>query len=124
MCMLRTRAALVRAISSAELSPFALLASPSCRPLQEFEAVWFRWLENIRDWCISRQLWWGHRIPAYYVTFEGEAPEASGVPGRPSEDMARWVVGRSREEAAAAAAKKYPGKACTLHQDEDVLDTW
>ncbi|WIA29336.1 hypothetical protein OEZ86_011841 [Tetradesmus obliquus] len=91
---------------------------------KEFEAVWFRWLENIRDWCISRQLWWGHRIPAYYVTFEGEAPEVSGVPGRPSEDMARWVVGRSREEAAAAAAKKYPGKACTLHQDEDVLDTW
>jgi valyl-tRNA synthetase len=39
---------------------------------QEFEAVWFRWLENIRDWCISRQLWWGHRIPAYYVHFAGE----------------------------------------------------
>jgi len=38
---------------------------------QEFEAVWFRWLENIRDWCISRQLWWGHRIPAYYVHLDG-----------------------------------------------------
>jgi len=33
--------------------------------------VWFRWLENIRDWCISRQLWWGHRIPAYYVHLDG-----------------------------------------------------
>lgn len=33
--------------------------------------MWFRWLENIRDWCISRQLWWGHRIPAFYVIFEG-----------------------------------------------------
>ena len=32
-----------------------------------FEATWFRWLENIRDWCVSRQLWWGHRIPVYYV---------------------------------------------------------
>lgn len=86
--------------------------------------MWFRWLENIRDWCISRQLWWGHRIPAYYITLEGETPEAAGVPGRPSEDMARWVVGRSQEEAAAAAAAKYPGKKFELHQDEDVLDTW
>ena len=32
-------------------------------------ATWFRWLENIRDWCVSRQLWWGHRIPAYFVKF-------------------------------------------------------
>jgi valyl-tRNA synthetase len=39
---------------------------------KEFDAVWFRWLENIRDWCVSRQLWWGHRIPAYYVTLDGE----------------------------------------------------
>lgn len=46
--------------------PFARLHA-----LQEFEATWFRWLENIRDWCISRQLWWGHRIPAYYVQLEG-----------------------------------------------------
>jgi valyl-tRNA synthetase len=45
---------------------------------REFEAVWFRWLENIRDWCISRQLWWGHRIPAYYVTFKGEVGRAQG----------------------------------------------
>jgi valyl-tRNA synthetase len=54
--------------------------------LQEFEAVWFRWLENIRDWCISRQLWWGHRIPAYYITFEGEAPEQSGNEGAKPEE--------------------------------------
>ena len=35
-----------------------------------FKAEWYRWLENIRDWCISRQLWWGHRIPAYFVTVD------------------------------------------------------
>lgn len=47
-----------------------------------------------------------------------------GVPGRPSENMSRWVVGRTQEEAAAAAAAKHPGKKIILHQDEDVLDTW
>ena len=36
------------------------------------EATWYRWLENIRDWCVSRQLWWGHRIPAYFVRIIGE----------------------------------------------------
>lgn len=47
-----------------------------------------------------------------------------GVPGRPSEDTSRWVVGRSRDEAAAAAQAKHPDKKIVLHQDEDVLDTW
>ncbi|PNH02488.1 putative valine--tRNA ligase, cytoplasmic [Tetrabaena socialis] len=91
---------------------------------KEMEAVWFRWLENIRDWCISRQLWWGHRIPAYYVVFEGEDDKASGRPGMPSEDMGRWVIGRTLADATAAAAAKYPGRAFKLEQDEDVLDTW
>mmetsp|Transcript_17141 Transcript_17141/g.42973 ORF Transcript_17141/g.42973 Transcript_17141/m.42973 type:complete len:1295 (-) Transcript_17141:143-4027(-) len=90
---------------------------------KEFEAVWFRWLENIRDWCISRQLWWGHRIPAYYVHFEDEGA-GGGSPGMPSEDMSRWVVGRTREDAEKAAAAQYPGRKVALSQDEDVLDTW
>ncbi len=63
------------------------------------------WLENIRDWCISRQLWWGHRIPVWY-----------GPDGRE-------FVARSEEEAVAAARTHY-GKAVELRQDEDVLDTW
>ncbi|KAL6761966.1 tRNA synthetases class I-domain-containing protein [Haematococcus lacustris] len=91
---------------------------------KEFEAVWFRWLENIRDWCISRQLWWGHRIPAYYIHLEDEGSEAGGSPGMPSEDMSRWVVGRTLAEAQAAAEARYPGRAVRLSQDEDVLDTW
>jgi valyl-tRNA synthetase len=39
---------------------------------QASEKEWFRWLENNQDWCISRQLWWGHRIPAYYVSIKGD----------------------------------------------------
>ena len=88
----------------------------------EFETVWFRWMENIRDWCISRQLWWGHRIPAYYVRLDDE-PDA-GVPGAPSEHMERWVVGHSEVEATAVAAGRYPDRSFELVQDEDVLDTW
>ena len=50
--------------------------------------------------------------------------ESSGRPGAPSEDMSRWVVGRTLEEATASAQAKYPGKEVVLVQDEDVLDTW
>lgn len=90
----------------------------------DFEATWFRWLENIRDWCISRQLWWGHRIPAYYVRFDDEVAETAGSPGAPSERTDRWVVAETEEAARKLAETKYPGRAFTLAQDEDVLDTW
>ena len=66
-----------------------------------FDKTYLHWLENIRDWCISRQLWWGHRIPAYYCDECGE-----------------MVVGREMPE-------KCPKCGCThMHQDEDTLDTW
>ena len=66
-----------------------------------FDKTYLHWLENIRDWCISRQLWWGHRIPAYYCDECGE-----------------MVVAREMPE-------KCPKCGCThMHQDEDTLDTW
>lgn len=66
------------------------------------------WMENIKDWCISRQLWWGHRIPAYYLPKGG------------------FVVATSKEEALALAKTKvdYPITEADLRQDEDCLDTW
>lgn len=68
------------------------------------------WMENVKDWCISRQLWWGHRIPAYYY----------------SEGQNDFVVAKTIEEAAQIATEKL-GRTITpndLRQDEDALDTW
>uniref|UniRef100_A0A6Q2ZNU4 valine--tRNA ligase n=1 Tax=Esox lucius TaxID=8010 RepID=A0A6Q2ZNU4_ESOLU len=72
--------------------------------------TWFNWMDNIRDWCISRQLWWGHRIPAYFVTTNILSPSVQDMDGH------YWVSGRTEDEA--------KEKAITLRQDEDVLDTW
>ena len=77
----------------------------------KYVTTYRNWLENIQDWCISRQLWWGHRIPAYFI--DGEEEE-------------RFVVALTKEEALAKAQEKY-GKEITmemLHRDEDALDTW
>jgi valyl-tRNA synthetase len=59
----------------------------------EHEKTWFQWLDNIRDWCVSRQLWWGHQIPAWFATKKGEADISKN-------DMAhndRWIVARTEE---------------------------
>jgi len=69
--------------------------------------VWYNWLHDIHDWCISRQLWWGHRIPVYYVDGSSD-----------------YVVARSLEEAVDRAVEKGYSKDVRLEQDEDVLDTW
>ena len=72
---------------------------------KRWEKVYYNWLENIRDWTISRQIWWGHRIPAYYT-----------------EDGTIFVA-RSYEEALEQAKEKF-GKEVTLREEPDVLDTW
>ncbi|XP_074120908.1 valine--tRNA ligase, mitochondrial [Sminthopsis crassicaudata] len=75
---------------------------------------WQHWFSNISDWCVSRQLWWGHQIPAYRVFGkEGDIEEC-------------WVVGRSEAEARKVAAELIgrPEKELTLERDPDVLDTW
>ncbi|PVG02364.1 putative VAS1-valyl-tRNA synthetase [Serendipita vermifera] len=81
------------------------------------EAEWYSWLTGIQDWCISRQLWWGHRCPAYLICIEGE-------PRPDPADSESWVVGRTLEEATERATEKAAGRKFTLEQDEDVLDTW
>ena len=75
----------------------------------KFKNTYKYWMENVKDWCISRQLWWGQRIPAYYL---------------PNKE---FVVAESKEQALEIARKEYdlPGlKLEDLKQDEDVLDTW
>jgi valyl-tRNA synthetase len=77
---------------------------------EKFKNTYRHWMENVKDWCISRQLWWGHRIPAWYFS------------DRPSD----YVVAKTQEEALALASEK-AGRAISvseLRQDEDVLDTW
>jgi valyl-tRNA synthetase len=90
------------------------LAQPALKAVREgrtafvpknWEKTYFEWLENIQPWCVSRQLWWGHRIPAWY-----------------DEDGNAYV--EETEEAALAAARAKLGDGVTLTRDEDVLDTW
>ncbi|KAG9232262.1 tRNA synthetases class I-domain-containing protein [Amylocarpus encephaloides] len=78
---------------------------------------YLQWMRNLQDWCLSRQLWWGHQIPAYYISIEGED-------GGNDADDDYWVCGRSDHEAQEKAEQKFPDKKVTLKRDEDVLDTW
>uniref|UniRef100_UPI00398E4566 LOW QUALITY PROTEIN: valine--tRNA ligase, mitochondrial n=1 Tax=Pristiophorus japonicus TaxID=55135 RepID=UPI00398E4566 len=85
------------------------------------QKTWHSWLANISDWCISRQLWWGHRIPAYRVSFPGSPnPELQG------DSNQLWAIGRTEHEARRNAAKQHgiEETEITLTQDADVLDTW
>lgn len=90
------------------------LAQPAIRAVEQgdtvfepksYEKIYFEWLRNIEPWCISRQLWWGHRIPAWY------GPDGT-------------IFVEETEDDARAAARDHYGAETALTQDEDVLDTW
>ena len=90
------------------------LAQPAIRAVEQgdtvfepksYEKIYFEWLRNIEPWCISRQLWWGHRIPAWY------GPDGT-------------IFVEESEDEAHAAARRHYGADTALTQDEDVLDTW
>ena len=90
------------------------LAKPAIQAVEEgrikfvpdnWSRTYFDWMHNIQDWCISRQIWWGHRIPAWY------------------DEEGNIFVAMTASEANAKAAEHH-GKDVALHQDEDVLDTW
>jgi valyl-tRNA synthetase len=92
----------------------APLAAPAIRVVEDGEVrfvpdnwakTYFQWMHNLQDWCISRQLWWGHRIPAWY-----------------DDDGGIYVARDEREAHAAAAARR--GREVRLRRDDDVLDTW
>lgn len=73
----------------------------------KFKNTYHHWMANVRDWCISRQLWWGHRIPAWH------------------DDEGNFVVARTEEEARAEYVHQFPGKdVSAIRQDPDVMDTW
>jgi valyl-tRNA synthetase len=90
-----------------------------------YESEWFRWLDNCQDWCVSRQLYWGHRVPAYRVQFDDSDDDAAKQSSNGDGDDDEWIVAESEEEARAIAAQRYGyDRALTLRQDDDVLDTW
>jgi valyl-tRNA synthetase len=119
-----------------------------------FERTWYHWLENIHDWCISRQLWWGHRIPVYYVTLPAVIATTSVKSGSCSTAPTTTAMPNSSGNYKAAAtsttgsgatgttdsctpyivarslaeaqteAVRRYGPGATVVQDEDVLDTW
>ncbi|XP_068034516.1 valine--tRNA ligase, mitochondrial [Anomalospiza imberbis] len=90
------------------------------------EKNWKTWMENAGDWCLSRQLWWGHQVPAYQVKGGHQGPQGGHRGGQGGPQEGPWFVGRSEAEARAAAAGALgcPPEELHLQQDPDVLDTW
>lgn len=115
----RTNAVIEPRLSLQWFVKMAPLAEPALKAVEEgeiqfhpakFNNTYRHWMTNIKDWCISRQLWWGHRIPAWYY----------------GENNAKFVVAKNETEALEKARKESGQdlQLSDLHQDEDVMDTW
>ncbi|KAF8247067.1 valyl-tRNA synthetase [Wilcoxina mikolae CBS 423.85] len=80
-------------------------------PENPTKQLWDQWLDGIQDWCLSRQIWWGHRIPAHRVL-------------NPEGKATRWIAAETDDTAQAQLTEEEKKAGYTLQQDEDVLDTW
>jgi len=123
------------------------LAKPAIQAVKErkitfspprWTKVYLNWMANIQDWCISRQIWWGHRLPVYYCTkcaegsrlkAEGKSKKASSLPGPPGGSRAGAGEPRASSQDGVIVSKTRPERcprcgSTNLKQDEDVLDTW
>jgi valyl-tRNA synthetase len=89
---------------------------------ERWTKVYLNWMENIRDWCISRQIWWGHRLPVYYCRkcLPNAGDEGRGTPdeGRDTREAQGIIVSRTKVQQCPACGSN------DIYQDEDVLDTW